>query len=69
MNEGFCKVPSEWRCDACDETLCAHETRIEYLGNEFAVELFQCPRCGLVLIPEDLALGKMLEVEQLLEDK
>ena len=24
---------------------------------------------GLVLVPEDLALGKMLEVEQLLEDK
>jgi hypothetical protein len=29
----------------------------------------RCPRCGLVFIPEELALGKMAEVEKLLEDK
>jgi hypothetical protein len=33
------------------------------------VELPTCPKCGYVLIPEQLALGKMHQVEQLLEDK
>ncbi len=42
---------------------------ISYLGNEFPVDLLKCPGCGLVFIPEDLALGKMAEVEKLLEDK
>ena len=42
---------------------------ISYLGNEFPVDLLRCPGCGLVFIPEDLALGKIAEVEKLLEDK
>jgi hypothetical protein len=42
---------------------------ISYLGNAFPVDLLRCPGCGLVFIPEDLALGKMAEVERLLEDK
>jgi hypothetical protein len=42
---------------------------ISYLGNSFPVELLKCPNCGLVLIPEELALGKMAEVEKALEDK
>jgi hypothetical protein len=29
----------------------------------------QCPQCKMVIINEDLALGKMLEVEKGLEDK
>jgi len=33
------------------------------------VELPACAVCGLVLVPEALALGKMLEVEKILEDK
>jgi hypothetical protein len=28
-----------------------------------------CPKCGIVLIPENLAMGKMNQVEHLLEDK
>jgi hypothetical protein len=42
---------------------------VSYMGNSFPVDLLRCPGCGLVLIPEDLALGKMAEVEKLLEDK
>jgi hypothetical protein len=42
---------------------------VSYMGSSFPVELLRCPRCGLVLITEDLALGKMLEVEKTLEDK
>jgi hypothetical protein len=40
-----------------------------YLKSNFSVELPVCPKCGFVLIPESLALEKMAEVEQLLEDK
>jgi hypothetical protein len=42
---------------------------VAYLGNAFPVDLLKCSKCGLVLIPEDLALGKMVEVEKQLEDK
>jgi hypothetical protein len=42
---------------------------VAYLGNQFTAELPQCPRCGMVLISEAMALGKMAEVEQILEDK
>jgi uncharacterized OB-fold protein len=29
----------------------------------------KCASCGTVFVPEDLATGKMLQVEQALEDK
>ena len=35
---------------------------VEYLGSEFAAELPCCPGCGLVLVSEEVALGKMNEV-------
>jgi hypothetical protein len=42
---------------------------ISYLGNTFPVDLPRCPGCGQAYVREDLALGKMAEVEKLLEDK
>jgi hypothetical protein len=39
------------------------------MGNRMTANLSQCPICGYVLISEELALGKMAEVEQVLEDK
>jgi hypothetical protein len=42
---------------------------VEYMGNQFTTELPVCPCCGFVLISESLALGKIAEVEQILEDK
>jgi len=60
---------SEWRCEACDEPLVFQAVDLQYLSSQFHVELPCCPKCGFVLIPEDLATGKMLEVERLLEDK
>lgn len=67
------KVPEAeaggWKCVACDRELELALVELEYLGNHFNVELPTCPQCGFVLIPEDLALGKMAEVEKLLEDK
>jgi DNA-directed RNA polymerase subunit RPC12/RpoP len=59
----------EWKCARCNEALVAGPVTVEYLGNRFTVELAKCPHCGFVLVSEELALGKMAEVEQMLEDK
>jgi hypothetical protein len=59
----------EWMCSQCNRMLQVAPITVEYMGNQFTVELPRCPDCGIVLISEDLALGKMAEVEQLLEDK
>jgi hypothetical protein len=42
---------------------------VSYLGYSFPVDLVRCPGCGKVHVPETLATGKMVQVEQLLEDK
>jgi hypothetical protein len=44
-------------------------TKLAYLNHEFTHELLRCPACGQVYIPEDLATGKISEVETMLEDK
>lgn len=60
---------TRWRCAPCDRDLQPEKVKITYMGSAFTVELMTCPACGFVLIPEELALGKMHQVEQLLEDK
>lgn len=60
---------SGWKCADCGAELKLRPVELEYLDSLFNVELPACPDCGLVLIPEDLAMGKMGEVERLLEDK
>ena len=42
---------------------------VSYLGSVFTISLLACKECGQTLVPEELALGRMAEVEQLLEDK
>ena len=54
---------------ACDEFLKLDKVRIDYMNGSFTVMLPCCPKCGVALVPEEIALGKMLEVEKLLEDK
>ncbi|HVN20594.1 MAG TPA: hypothetical protein VMU05_17545 [Dongiaceae bacterium] len=56
-------------CCKCDKTLAKTKVTATYLGNEFPVELWKCSGCGLVYVPESLATGRMLRVEQALEDK
>ncbi len=60
---------SSWVCHTCNEPLQLLPAKLRYMNSVFEVELPTCPRCHQVLIPEDLALGKMAQVEQLLEDK
>ncbi|MFK5952159.1 MAG: DNA-binding protein [Desulfobacterium sp.] len=59
----------EWKCLACDALLKLDKVRIDYMNGSFTVMLPCCPQCGMALVPEEIALGKMLEVEKLLEDK
>jgi NAD-dependent SIR2 family protein deacetylase len=59
----------EWKCLPCDCLLKLDRVRIDYMNGSFTVELPLCPSCGMVLVPEEIAVGKMLEVEKLLEDK
>jgi Zn-finger nucleic acid-binding protein len=60
---------NEWVCDKCKIELELSKVRVLYLGGDFEVELLKCPKCNAVFVGEDLALGKMLEVEKELEDK
>lgn len=61
--------PGEWLCANCNLPLQAGQVTVAYLSNAYPVDLLRCPRCGLVFVPEELALGKMAEVERALEDK
>ena len=58
-----------WMCEKCNERLETGKTQIRYLGKAFAVDVLKCPSCGMVMITEDVAVGKIAEAEQLLEDK
>lgn len=56
-------------CSKCKQQMVQAKVTASYLGKDFPIELLRCPGCGLVHVPESLATGKMLQVEQLLEDK
>lgn len=56
-------------CEKCQRELVLGKVTVSYLGNSFPVELLKCPGCGITFVPEELATGKMLQVEQALEDK
>jgi hypothetical protein len=59
----------EFVCLACDRPLEVGRVEASYLGQKFPVDLPRCPSCGFVYVSEELAGGKMLKVEQALEDK
>lgn len=56
-------------CARCGVPLEAREVVFEYLDNAFQVRLPVCPSCGFIYVPEELAEGKVLSVEKILEDK
>ena len=61
--------PSPLLCGKCKVPLVVGKVAASYLGSEFPIELWKCPSCGKIFVPESLATGKMLQVEQALEDK
>lgn len=56
-------------CSKCNVLLEPGKVHITYLISTFPAEILKCPKCGMIYIPEDVALGKMVEVEKTLEDK
>jgi len=56
-------------CEKCQLPLAKAKTKLTYQGIDFDVALLRCPKCGQTFIPEDLALGRMHELEITLEDK
>ena len=60
---------SQLMCGKCQRELVLGKVNVSYLGHSFPVELLKCLSCGIAFVPEELATGKMLQVEQALEDK
>lgn len=56
-------------CHACQKEMEPRKTDFSYLGHTFYADMLRCPDCGLVYIPEDLAKGRISEVEMQMEDK
>jgi hypothetical protein len=56
-------------CGRCQARLEPTKTQFSYLGHSFHTEVPACPVCGQVFISEELARGRMAEVETSLEDK
>lgn len=62
-------VGGDWICNRCQVPVEVQTVRLQYARVIFAIHLPACPRCGMILIGEDLATGKMAEAEQAIEDK
>lgn len=56
-------------CNKCQKELVPTKTYLSYLGHSFFTDILKCPECGEVYIPEDLAKGRIADVEMQLEDK
>ncbi len=56
-------------CCKCNVALEPRNTDLSYMGYHFNATLPRCPVCGLVYIDEELATGKIAQVEMQLEDK
>lgn len=70
MKDDLSNITAEgWICASCECLLELMPVDIAYMGSSFKVELPRCPRCGHTFIPPELAEGKMLDVERILEDK
>ena len=59
----------ELTCCKCDAILEKKKINFEYLAHNFFAEIPACPVCGQVYIPEELAKGKIADVEKQLEEK
>ena len=56
-------------CAQCHAELQPRDVRLSYLDVAFTVELPACPVCGQVFISEEIAHGRMRELEETLESK
>ena len=56
-------------CQHCGVPMEEGEVSFKYLKFNFSASIPRCPKCGMICVPEELAKGKMKEVEMMLEDK
>jgi uncharacterized protein with PIN domain len=56
-------------CEKCQLPLANAKTKLTYQGVKFEADLLRCPKCRQAFVPEELAVGKMHELEITLEDK
>lgn len=56
-------------CARCQKELQPIKTYLTYLEHSFYADILKCPECGEVYIPEELAKGRIADVEMQLEDK
>jgi uncharacterized OB-fold protein len=56
-------------CEIDGAEMTPMEAGFSYLGRSFKHTVLRCPVCGQVYIPEEVASGRMREVEKALEDK
>lgn len=56
-------------CDRCQVEMVELDVEFSYLNRSFRHKVPRCPECGQVYIPEELAKGRMREVEINLEEK
>jgi ribosomal protein S27AE len=56
-------------CGKCGLELVLIKSQFSYLGHSFHADIPRCPGCGQAFISEELAKGRISEVETLLEDK
>jgi phage FluMu protein Com len=56
-------------CDKCQVEMVELEVEFSYLNRSFRHKVPRCPECGQVYISEELAKGRMRDVEKNLEEK
>jgi YgiT-type zinc finger domain-containing protein len=56
-------------CDICKVEMVEREVDFTYLNRSFRHKVPRCPQCGQVFISEELASGRMSDVEKMLEEK
>lgn len=67
--ERYGQDPGEFFCERCGKPAENGKVMLHYMGNDFPIEMPRCPECGTCYIPEELVMGKILQVEKALEDK
>lgn len=56
-------------CDRCGVEMELMEVQFRYLTRDFRYKVPRCPECGQVSLTEDLVIGKMADVEAMIEEK
>ena len=57
------------KCCKCGVALEKKKINFDYLAHNFFADIQACPVCGQVFVTEELAKGKIAEVEKHLEEK